>query len=333
MDKDWKIFTGARGEDGKLVPHDGITRLPPAPPWRDFDGPPAKGRRLDAKAGAKQPLSFSTRTRGLTFRADQDVVKMVNAALYLRRPLLVTGKPGAGKSSLIHAVAHELRLGDVLEWPINSRSALQQGQYEYDAVGRLREVQLNTEDSIEKYLKLGPLGTAFIPSEQPRALLIDEIDKSDLDLPNDLLNIFEQGEFTIPELKRLGGVREIEDHTGKWAFKIAGGHVRCRAFPFVIMTSNDEREFPMPFRRRCLSLKMPDPSKEMLLDIVRAHLKETLSADAEARVGKFHERVIKEEKVTTDQLLNAVFLLKGLGNADAAEREALIAEILKSLDV
>jgi MoxR-like ATPase len=331
MDNDWKIFTG------KLEPHDGIKRLPPPPPWRDFDGEVMKGRKLNSKSGEAGAPSFTARTRGQTFQFDVDdkdgVIAMVNAALYLRRPLLITGKPGTGKSSLVHAVAHELKLGDALEWPINSRSALQHGLYEYDAVGRLRGVQLGEGDKIEKYLRLGPLGSAFIPSERPRALLIDEIDKSDLDLPNDLLNIFEQGHFTIPELKRLGGTREIEDHTGKWAFKIADGQVRCHAFPFVVMTSNGEREFPLPFLRRCLSLKMADPDVEVLKKIVRAHLREEISAEAEVRIVKFDERLRNRENLATDQLLNAVFLLKGLGKADQKERDKLVNAILKSLDV
>lgn len=333
MNSDWKIFTGRRDPDGKITPHDGVQRLPTPPPWRDFDGPIAEGRPIATPADMDGSLSFSTRTRGQTFRAHPEVVKMVNAALYLRRPLLVTGKPGGGKSSLIHAVAYELQLGEALEWSINSRSALSQGLYEYDAIGRLREVQLGNPDQIEKYLKLGPLGSAFIPSKRPRALLIDEMDKSDLDLPNDLLNIFEQGEFTIPELKRLGGEHEIEDYTGTRAWKITGGRIRCHAFPFVVMTSNDEREFPMPFRRRCLSLRMPDPDEDMLKAIVRDHLRVELSADAESRVSAFHKRIKNKESITTDQLLNAVYLLKGLQEADMKEREALLAEISKSLDV
>ena len=177
------------------------------------------------------------------------------------------------------------------------------------------------------------LGSAFVPSKRPRPLLIDEIDKSDLDLPNDLLNIFEQGDFTIPELKRLGGVREIEDFTGRTAYKIVNGHVRCRAFPLVVMTSNGEREFPMPFLRRCLPLRMAEPDADLLRKIVRAHLKEEISAEADARIEKFDSRLKSKENLATDQLLNAVYMLKGLRNADEKEREQLLDAILKSLDV
>lgn len=125
---------------------------------------------------------------------------MVNAALYLRRPLLVTGNPGTGKTSLAYSVAYELDLGEVLYWPITTRTTLKDGLYNYDAVGRLQDAKLNPDDSLNrigKYITLGPLGTALLPSERPRVLLIDEIDKSDVDLPNDLLHVFENGEYTI----------------------------------------------------------------------------------------------------------------------------------------
>jgi hypothetical protein len=111
----WKIYRGAD------APHDGIERLPPPPPWRDFARP---------------------RSRGNTFLAPARAVDVVNAALYLRRPLLVTGPPGSGKSSLAYAVAWELRLEPVLHWSINSRSTLAEGLYQYDALARLRDANL-----------------------------------------------------------------------------------------------------------------------------------------------------------------------------------------------
>jgi hypothetical protein len=132
-----------------------------------------------------------------------------NAALYLRRPLLLTGSPGAGKSTLAHAVAYELGLGRVLHWPIVSRSTLQDGLYRYDAIARLQDNQIAAHSGtappggIGSYIRLGPLGTALLPTAKPRVLLIDELDKSDIDLPNDLLNVMEEGEYGIPELERL----------------------------------------------------------------------------------------------------------------------------------
>lgn len=157
-----------------------------------------------------------------SFRLEEEHIDKVNAALYLRRPLLITGRPGTGKTTLVYAVARELGLGAVLRWSITSRSILQDGLYQYDAVARLQNAYLAEkgvhsqeppdEDrpladkpadlaNISPYLTLGPLGTAFFtngPVEvdgeskyYPRVLLIDEIDKSDIDLPNDLLHAFE----------------------------------------------------------------------------------------------------------------------------------------------
>ena len=184
----WIIYTGSR------KPHKGIGRLPKPPRWRSFTGDPIEFSDLK---GEKDPHYISS---------GEDEVTLVNAALYLRRPLLVTGKPGSGKSSLARAVAYELQLGQVLYWPITSRSTLLEGLYSYDAVGRLQEAHLlelegeKCTPDIGKYIRLGPLGTALLPTNQPRVLLIDEIDKSDIDLPNDLLHVFEEGQYEIPRV-------------------------------------------------------------------------------------------------------------------------------------
>ena len=258
-----------------------LEALPLAPPWRRFKPVSEKDRRSRKPRGAK-----------LRFKADGEATELVNIALLLRRPLLVTGKPGIGKSSLAYAIAHELKLGKVLVWPIASRSTLQQGLYSYDAVGRLQDVAArnaslvaaagaalapapapsatDTAKEIGRYIRLGPLGTALLSWKRPRVLLIDEIDKSDIDLPNDLLHVFEEGEYEIPELARLPADEdgkfppvEVWLHKSRKTTKIHRGHVRCRAFPLVLLTSNGEREFPPAFLRRCLRLDLKQPGPDL----------------------------------------------------------------------
>jgi MoxR-like ATPase len=295
----WKIFQGKPEE-----PHNGIERLPEPPNWRKFD----------------------TNKRGITYQARGEEIDLVNAALYLRRPLLVTGKPGTGKTSLAYAVAKELKLGEVLRWNITTRSTLQQGLYSYDAIGRLQDAQgSNNKDNLSeigKYIKLGALGTALLPSDKPRVLLIDEIDKSDIDLPNDLLNIFEEGQFPIPELERIADIFpeitvQINLSGSLSGAKITRGVVQCQAFPFIILTSNGEREFPPAFLRRCLRLDLREPSREELEKIVEAHLKgHNESGDngndiierAKPIIENFLNRRNKGE-LATDQLLNAIYIL------------------------
>src|SRR5947209_8402500 len=203
--KDWWIYTGT----GK--PHDGIKSLPDPPSWRKFRyhkdedlSPVSVTHGITPEVEQR----FGEGARGAEFQASDEEINMINAALYLRRPLFVTGKPGCGKSSLAYAVAYELKLGPVLRWSITTRVTLKDGLYHYDAIGRLQEASLASKGNalipdIGQYLRLGPLGTALLPRERPRVLLIDEIDKSDIDLPNDLLNIFEEGEYDIPELARI----------------------------------------------------------------------------------------------------------------------------------
>jgi MoxR-like ATPase len=335
MSNDWKLFVG------NFPPHD--WEVPDAPPWRKFGGQVAKERHLPNN---DEQVSFAFTERGKSFCFSEDtenqVIASVNAALYLRRPLLITGPPGSGKSSLIYAVAWELRLGEVLRWSITSRSTLQQGLYHYDAIGRLQDSQVMSQlddhrelPDISKYLKLGPLGTALLPTNRPRALLIDEIDKSDLDLPSDLLNIFEEGEFRIPELERLEQeVVEIREESGAEKFPLTRGHVRCCQFPFIVMTSNDEREFPAPFLRRCIQLTMGEPDATLLSRIVRAHLGTELSYQAEALIDKFMSRR-NITALATDQLLNALFMIKGsAGKRGMSEREQrmLIESLFHSLN-
>ncbi|WP_329124555.1 AAA family ATPase [Streptomyces sp. NBC_01465] len=311
----WPVYTGAS------EPHDGIAQLPPPPPWRDFNGGPVLRAPADIAGGAG--ASPDRVHRAQTYRATEKSIQLVNAALYLRRPLLVTGPPGSGKSTLPYAVARELKLGPVLRWNITSRATLNDGLYQYDPLSRLYAAGQSTEDSgIEDHLRLGPVGTALLPYELPRVLLIDEIDKSDLDLPNDLLNILEEGQYEIPELVRAARkfpeARLLASDSDE-RVAVLRGRVRCRAFPFVVLTSNGEREFPPAFLRRCVALQLKQPLPGHLEDIVRAHLGE-LDDGAHRVVDAFLERAGSGE-LATDQLLNAIYLTRASGLRGASSDE------------
>ncbi|BBU63913.1 ATPase AAA (plasmid) [Methylosinus sp. C49] len=328
---DWRIFKGDR------------KTLPEAPPWRRFAGKVARSARPER---AEPPAPDEKQIRiGRGYQAEEAEIEMVNAALILRRPLLVTGKPGTGKSSLAYAVAQDLGLGPVLRWPVTSRSTLKDGLYSYDVLGRLQHQQLHPGERTEigDFLRLGPLGTALAPRERPRVLLIDEIDKSDIDLPNDLLHVFEDGAFDIPELARLaeeGGPPapvEIRAHDDDYWIPVERGRVTCREFPFIVLTSNGERDFPPAFLRRCLRLTLQDPSPAKLAGIVAAHL--SGEADAEAKADweillENFERRRSVQDLSTDQLLNALYLrLLGapLGAAATDEKSRLEEALLKPL--
>ncbi len=341
MEKEkWWIYQGTQ------EPHDGIQqRLPEPPKWRRFEGQITEERTIELDPHTEKRLGDIV--RGKTFQASEEEIKLVNAALYLRRPLLVTGPPGSGKSSLAYAVAYELKLGKVLRWPITSRSTLEQGLYHYDAIGRLQAANLQKGDlpvppDIGQFIRFGPLGTVLLPTKIPRVVLIDEIDKSDIDLPNNLLNIFEEGEFEIPELSRLAEAENADTpvrirlHESEQTALIKRGKVMCHAFPFVVLTSNGERELPPPFLRRCLRLNIEKPSSGKLKDIVNAHFGDLDEEGQQARNELLEKFLRRREKGTlaTDQLLNAIYLTtQGVElEAIAKNKEGLIEAVLKYLN-
>lgn len=335
---DWKIF-----QPGNPPPHHDITtKLPPPPSWREY--------------GNENKVNNEKKKRGAKFQARDEEIDLVNAALYLRRPLLVTGKPGTGKTSLAYAVAYQLKLGEVLYWPITTRTTLKDGLYSYDAIARLQDVsQQGTDNSnnlneIGKYIQLGPLGTALLESKRPRALLIDEIDKSDIDLPNDLLHVFEEGQFEIPELVRIA--EKLETVEVRTAYKdkeeditkddikatIKEGRVQCNNFPFVILTSNGERDFPPAFLRRCLRLDIPEPDEEKLTRIVQAHFSDKKNEaefleEAKILIKKFLDQKKEDQKeLSTDQLLNAIYLTTRKYAPEGQDKDELIKKLFKSLN-
>jgi MoxR-like ATPase len=164
-------------------------------------------------------------------------------------------------------------------------------------------------------------------------LLIDEIDKADIDLPNDLLNVFERGEFEIPELARIGGSHDIrEAPPGMELFTIHDGHVRCAQFPFVVLTSNGERDFPAAFLRRCIRLRMPPPDVELLTDIVTAHLGATAAAECQEMIRLFAAEAESTRALAADQLMNAIYIVTRDVKPNSDERDRVIQLLEKRLE-
>ncbi|WBB88185.1 MoxR family ATPase [Micromonospora sp. WMMC264] len=329
-DEAWYVYRGT-GEE-----HDHIDGLPTAPPWRTFapDPEPDEDPEFVPETREKEQRA------GMRYRPDPETVRLVNAALYLRRPLLVKGPPGTGKSTLATAIAHELGLGRVLRWNITSRVTVRDGLYQYDPLARLYAASRPEEgtapapdEDLGQYLRLGPLGTALVPRRRPRVLLIDEVDKADLDLPNDLLTIFEDGEFEIPELLRQPeryAETRVATIDGRQPVAVHNGRVRCSRFPIVVMTSNGEREFPPAFLRRCVQVEVAPPGEGKLKEIVAAHLP-GMTPESAAVIKQFLDGRATSS-LATDQLLNAIYLVHAVQLEEEEAREVLAAAVMTPLE-
>ena len=223
--------------------------------------------------------------------ATQDLMLAVNAAITLKRPLLVKGEPGTGKTMLAEEVAQALNM-PLMQWHIKSTTKAQQGLYEYDAVSRLRDSQLGDErvKDIQNYIIKGVLWQAFM-ADEPVALLIDEIDKADIEFPNDLLRELDRMEFYCYETREL---------------------IKAKNRPLVFITSNNEKELPDAFLRRCFFHYIKFPEPDTMRQIVQVHfpdLKKELLAVALKTFYDVRNLPGLKKKPSTSELLDWLKLL------------------------
>ena len=221
----------------------------------------------------------------------EDLNVAVNAAISLEKPLLIKGEPGTGKTELARQVSDSLGLG-IIEWNIKSTTKAQQGLYEYDAVSRLRDSQLGDKkiENIANYIKKGKIWNAF-ESKERSVLLIDEIDKADIEFPNDLLQELDKMEFFVYETNVI---------------------VKAKKRPIVIITSNNEKELPEAFLRRCFFHYIQFPEIDTLKKIVQVHFPEIKKSLLEAALNRFFEvREIPglKKKPSTSEALDWIKLL------------------------
>jgi len=248
-----------------------------------------------------------------TYVASEELLSSVNVAIALEKPLLIKGEPGTGKTMLARAVAESLGKKLII-WNIKSTTKAQDGLYMYDTIQRLYDGQFGEEgvDDIARYIKLGKLGEAFESDEQV-VLLIDEIDKADLEFPNDLLWELDQMEFYIHETKRT---------------------VKAKQRPIVIITSNAEKELPDAFLRRCIFHYIAFPDKELMADIVKTHYPEVEENLMNAAMDAFYAIRSKRDirkKPSTSELIDWINALQigGISAKQLTEKLPFLGVVIK----
>ena len=247
--------------------------------------------------------------------ASEELKQVVNASLAIGRPLLLKGEPGTGKTLLARSIAEGLGR-PLLRWNIKSTTKAQEGLYVYDTVQRLNDSRFGEGDvsDIKRYIKLGKLGEAFV-SNEPVVLLIDEIDKADLEFPNDLLAEIDEMRFYIPETKE---------------------EISARNRPMVVITSNAEKELPDAFLRRCLFHLIEFPDMNMMRDIVTVHfpdIEKKLMENALKRFYQIRSQTSLRKPPSTSELIDWLRALIAMGvSPKVLENETVLASCLIKKD-